>query len=258
MGGSGGGGLLGGMTESLFGDGGAGAAGDAAMAQQRMANQAFKKVTSIADAATVSGLANFDKALASQEKNLARQEQMVSKIDPTIIEASQQALRLLRGESASTLKPLNDQRSMQRQKLVNSLREQLGPGAETSTAGIQALTRFDSETGQLTSGAQQQALSNVGNIFGQFSAGNPNIDASIGNFANLAQGRSGLQMQQANMYQQAYAPMLQTAGAQYTSDVMRGQQSSAFGQQLFGAALQGGMAYATGGLSMGIQPKKEE
>ena len=122
------------------------AAQAAAMAQQQAAQAAYDETAGIVNPATTAGLLAFDRDIKNQEKNLSRQEQLISQLDPTIIEASQQALRLLRGESSSTLAPIQAQRDQQRQKLMNSLRQQLGPGAESSTAGIQALTRFDAET----------------------------------------------------------------------------------------------------------------
>jgi len=245
MGGEGGGGLFGGIQRTIFGDGGAGAAEDAAMAQQAQAQRNYGTIKSITDMATTQGIAQFEKDLQNQERELGRQEQLVSQIDPTIMEASQQALKLLRGESSSTLAPIKAQRDQQRAQLLNRLREQMGPGAETSTAGIQALTRFDSETNSLLSGQQQSALQLLGGTAGQFSALRPNINQTIGARSQYGQGGSGLQFQQADMLNRASGQLTDTAGAQYTGDVLRGKQDAAFGQQMIGA----GMAYATGGMS---------
>lgn len=273
MGGGGGGGLLGGIGETLFGDGGAGAAGNAAMAQQRAAQQQYAETSKRINAAeaysrqageqlgaaTVSGLASLDRDLQLQEKNISRQEQLISQLDPTIIEASQQALRLLRGESASTLGPLKAQRDQQRQKLLSSLREQLGPGAETSTAGIQALTRFDAETDNLFAGAQQQALSTLGGLSSQFTSQRPDMFREIMGRSSLGQQKYGLGanqaqftmgqgqfgLQAAGLLNQAANPMLQSAGAEYTADVIRGQQQRKFGESLFKI----GAGAAIGGLS---------
>jgi hypothetical protein len=224
----------------LDGDGGAGAAQAAAMSQQREARSQYGEQAGMIRGASTASLAQMDQALQMQERNLARQEQLIAQIDPTIMEASQQALRLLKGESSSTLAPLERQRDMQRQKLMNSLREQLGPGAETSTAGIQALTRFDAETGTLMSGAQQQSLGNLGNIFGQFSAAKPNMTGEIGGLAALAGQRANIGYGGAAALGQAGQGMLQTAGAQYTGAVIKGQQQSALQNQIVGGAVQAG------------------
>lgn len=248
------GGVLGGMTQKLFGDGGAGAAQNAAMAQQGAAGQNYNYIKGIVDKSTTQGMMDLDRDIKNQERNLSRQEQMVSQIDPTIIEASQQALRLLRGEQSSTLDPLKNQRDQQRQKLVNSLREQLGPGAETSTAGIQALTRFDSESGNLFAGAQQQALQNLGNTAGQFNQVRPDMFREIMGLSTFGQAKSNLGFKQADIMNQAFQPVIGSAGAQYTADVMKGQQNAAFGQQLFNGMMSNAQAGLTAG--MGGAPKK--
>lgn len=208
------------------------AAQNAAQQQQAAAQANYNNISRIANETTAQGFASFDQALKAQDKNISRQEQLVSQIDPTIIEASQQALRLLRGESSSTLAPLQQQRDVQRQKLLNSLREQLGPGAETSTAGIQALTRFDAESSNLFATAQQQALGNVSNVFGQFSNSKPNLGNEISTFGQLAQGRAGLGYQQAGILGGAYQGVINTAGANQTGALLQGQQQQAMANQL--------------------------
>lgn len=234
---------MGQIGEALFGDGGASAAGNAAMAQQNEA----KRQWDYTEQPTVQAMLNFDSAIKSQEKNLARQEQMIAQIDPTVIEASQQALRLMRGEDASITAPLKRQRDLQRQKLLNSLREQLGPGAETSTAGIQALTRFDAETDQLFAGAQQQAISQLGQTAGQFNAVRPNmLQESLG-LGQLGAGRANLAY---DRIKGAGQGMLQTAGAEYTADVIRGQNRASFGRSMLGLAGTLGAGYLSGGTSL--------
>lgn len=243
----GGGGLVGGAVDAVFGDGGAGAAQDAAMAQQEQARRNYAEIKGITDRATTQGLLSFEKDLANQEKELGRQEQLISQIDPTILEASQQALKLLRGESSSSLKPLNDQRAMQRQKLVNQLREQLGPGAETSTAGMQALSRFDSETNQLTAGQQQGALQLLGNTASQFSGLRPNMNQTIGLRSAYGQGGTNLQFQQAGLLSGAMQPLTQTAGAEFTGEALRGQRNMGLMQMAIGGAAQYAGAGGGGG-----------
>lgn len=242
MGSKGAGKILSKVTGDIMGDGGAGAAQAAAMEQQSLAQRQFGELSGIAKKMSTAGIADMDRALAAQERSLARQEQLVAQIDPTIIEASQQALKLLRGESSSTLAPMQAQRAQQRQKLLNSLREQLGPGAETSSIGQQALSQFDLESQGLTAQAQQSALGQMGNIFGQFSAAKPNLGSEAMTFAQLAGGKADIYGKQASILSGAYQPLLQTAGAQYTADVMKGQQRSAVGQMALGAAIQGGMS----------------
>lgn len=268
------GGLVGGPVGALIGGGigesreGAGRAADAssraAQAAEIQAAQNYQwnreRVDSYAkwyEDQTVENLLKTDQAIKSQETNLARQERLISEIDPTIVEASKQALRLLRGEESSTLSPLKKQRDQQRQSLLNSLREQLGPGAETSTAGIQALTKFDMETSNLFSGAQQQALANIGNISSQFSSQRPDIFREIQGLGSLAQGRAGIgerRFQLAGLgsvstLMGGQAPLVQTAGAGSVGELLRGQYQQAFGNQMTNLGTQIGSAILTQGMS---------
>lgn len=220
-----------------------------ALAQQREARAAYNETKNIINPATVSGLAALDRDIANQERNLSRQEQLISQIDPTILEASQQALKLLRGEESSALSPLKRQREQQRQRLLNSLREQLGPGAETSTAGIQALNRFDAESDTLFGNAQQNALTNLGNTAGQFNAVRPDMFRDIMGLSQLSQGKTDLAYKQAGALSNARLGLQQTAGAQYTGDLLNAQNRQAINNMFLETAIKGGMAYATGGLS---------
>lgn len=242
-------GIISQVTEPLFGDAGAGAAGKAAMSQQKMAMRNYAMVADLGQKATTAGLLQSDKAIAAADRNLARQEEMVKQIDPTILEASQQALKLLKGETAGFINPLNEQRNMQRQKLLQQLREQLGPGAETSSYGMKALQNFDMQTSQLTQERQLNALGAVNQTFGTYSGYGQQLGSTIGMLGDLGQQRAGFYTNQANLLNQASGAVQQTAGAQYTADVLRGQQSAAYGQQILGAGLSmlGSIGGGTGG-----------
>ncbi len=226
------------------------AAQAAAMAQQGQAQANYNNVKGITDRATTQGLLSYETDIKNQEKELGRQEQLVAQIDPTILEASQQALKLLRGESSSTLKPAQDQRNLQRQQLVNRLREQMGPGAETSTAGIQALNRFDMDTNSLTSGQQQSALQLLGGTAGQFSSLRPNMNQTINARSQYGQGGSNLLFNQAQFLNQAANPLQQTAGAQYTGDAINARNQQGLYNSLLQGGITAGTAYATGGSSL--------
>lgn len=225
----------------------AGAAQGAAMAQQREAGAAFRQFKEGIEPATTKSLAQQDQAIAAQERNLGRLEKLAAEIDPAVIEASQQALALLRGEESKTLSPVRKQREMGRQKLLNTLRERLGPGAETSSAGMQALNAFDAETDQLLAGAQQSALGQLGNLTTQFRAAGPDLLRQAGGLASLSQGRFGTQLQASQGLFDARRPMMGAAGSQFTGQMVRAQQGQALTNSLFqlggmaaGAALGGG------------------
>lgn len=123
----------------------------------------------------------LDKFLNIQEAGLDRQESVFSKIDPVFAESLKQSQEILQGKESALLSPVLRQRAQQREALVGSLRNQMGSGFESSTAGAQALARFDAETQGVAAQTQQQTL---------------------GSLQNFAQGMGSLRSQQA-----------QTAGA---------------------------------------------
>lgn len=225
------------------------AAQSMATAQDRAAKRAYQETEDILRPASTAALLQYDRAIAAQDRNLGRQEQLIAQIDPAIMEASQQALRLLRGEQAQTLGPLTQQREQQRQKLLNQLREQLGPGAETSSAGLQALNRFDTETGQLYSGAQQQAIANLGGLMGQFTSARPDMLREAGGLAQLGEGRFGTQERLAQGLFGARQPMLGTAGSQYAGQLLQGQRTAAYGAGFHESGQKVGEAWSTMGMS---------
>jgi len=244
-------GAIGGAMGGKGADRAASAAAKAAGNQVIHARNAYKKLAGAVEPLTTAGLLNYDKSIAAQERNLARQEQLVAQIDPAIIEASQQALKLLKGERSSTLGPMEQQRAQQRQTLLNTLREQLGPGAEMSTAGMQALTRFDSETNQLTSNQQQQAISNLGGLTAQLSSTRPDLLREATGLGAIGQGRAGLGMQAAELIWNARQPFINAVGGQQIGGMMRGQYQQAQGNALMNSASQFAGMYAGGGFGGG-------
>lgn len=184
-------------------------------------------------------LAALEASLRSQQSNLDRQTQLFEALDPAILEASSQALKLLRGEEASALSPIKQDRQRQRQSLLNTLREQMGPGAETSTAGIQALNRFDAETNSLVSGQQQATLANLFNM-GQSGAINRGaLGNSAGQLATIgaafgdvnrsnAQIRANTRLNYLNSVLGQGQNVQQTAGSRFVGDTLKGQFQNQF------------------------------
>lgn len=154
---------LGGAVGGMFDDSGA---SDAAKAMQDQANQWRGYVSGQQDKAlalvnTPAQMAAYDQALQGQEQNVRRQETLAASIDPNLIEAGKQTAQLLQGHSAPVLANMQNQRNLQRTQVLDNLRQQLGPGAETSSAGIQAMQKFDNDTANMMSQAQQQYLDKV-------------------------------------------------------------------------------------------------
>ena len=205
--------------------------------------------------ATPQELAALDRAYSSADQALSREERLIAAVDPSIMEASQQALKLLRGETADVNKPLTDLRNSQRQQLVDSLRNQYGPGAESSSLGQQALRRFDMETSSMFAQNQQSALANAFGIATTDLGGR--LTRGIGTVQQVGQGYSALQERRLNTELNIGAQtigalsgtsqqLIQSAGAPYVGDALRAQSQ----QQLFNTGLQLGAAYFTGGASL--------
>jgi hypothetical protein len=174
--------------------------------------------------ATPEELAQLNKTIQVNEADIARKTKLLESADPAIMEAGKQALGLLRGEEAKILSPLRNQFSKQESELRAKLTAQLGPGYETSTAGIQALQALkQSQNDQLTT-AQQGTLGQLlGVAQGVSGAGYGNSIAMSG---NLGQVLGDIQKRKVSAL--TGAPIT-GAGAQFVGDL----QSARAGQQTF-------------------------
>lgn len=220
-------------------------------ARENLAFQKESQERALGLAESPQELAALGRSLEVQEKSLARQERLAANIDPAILEAGSQALQLLRGEEAGALKPIRDQRQRQRQQLLNSLREQLGPGAETSTAGIQALTRFDQETSSVLAGQQQSSLQQ---LFGFGATQDDRLARQAagfrgiaGGFGNIAGRRVGAITGTAGGIAAAGRGVAEAAGSQFVGQAVRAGQLQQFGSDVF----QVGTFAAAGGFGGG-------
>ena len=182
-------------------------------------------------------MALLGETMSAAERDLARQESMINAMDPAVKEAATQAYELLRGKEAASMGPLRAERQRQRQTLLNTLRAQLGPGAENSSAGQQALNRFDSETSNIMANQQQSSLTSIFNIADRGTQ--YNMSNAIGTSGIASGFRSGRAIQGAQARSTIMAPAwearMQTAGGQYTGQMMQGQYQNQMGGQLLGA-----------------------
>lgn len=133
----------------------------------REQNAGYDIQRAIAAAKNPEELAALESAMANQGRFLERQQQVLANIDPAVMEASRQTLAIMQGKESQFLDPIRRDRADKRKALVDNLRSQLGPGAETGTAGIQALNQFDKETSLTLSTQRQQALDQVWGIANQ-------------------------------------------------------------------------------------------
>jgi len=110
---------------------------------------------------TTTELLSMDKAIQFAEAANARNARVLDSVDPALIEAGEQALELMQGKEATVLEPIRGERQRQRQELRARLADQLGPGFETSSAGIRALNEFDNQTSMVLNNAQMNMLGSL-------------------------------------------------------------------------------------------------
>lgn len=206
------------------------ATGKAAQAQQAHHSQAIDLAN-----ATPQEMIAYERMLNSALGQLAERERMIQAIDPALMEASQQVLSLLRGDEAGMTQVMNKQRQRQREQLVNQLRAQYGPGADTSSVGRRALDEFDSQTALVTQQAQSSALGEAFQIAGS-AAQLTDRSGALASLGNAGQLFGGIQQRRVN----TQLGTASSAGAQYVGP---GLQAQAFGQLGSSIAGFGGMMY---------------
>lgn len=141
----------------------------------------------IQEAKSPQELRALTQSLRKQQQAVSKQAELFNSIDPAIMEASQQALSALRGESTAANSALRKRRGQDREKLLARLREQLGPGAETSTAGMQALNQFDSESDML----EQQSIEGLFGMAQQGAQGRSAMNQGTAALAGIGQAFGG-------------------------------------------------------------------
>lgn len=253
--------IVGGMIgKAVAGQSAADAAGKAAVAQEAEARYQQQRLEQAAEP-NAQELAAIDKQIQTTDKALARQEQLLNAVDPALIEAGKQALSLIKGESSGATAPLERARQRQREQLQNRLREQLGPGFETSSAGIEALGRFDQDTADSVQGAQQQALGGITNFLASSSKFRPDVaqmaqisSLPVSSFQNIANRRTAAVGQAAGLSKLAGA---QYVGAQKSAENVADTfgEIASFGKELAGTAIGAASTMATGGAT-GAAKKK--
>lgn len=183
-------------------------------------------------------LASIQSILNLQEQTIQKGEQaleadkeLLASVDPALKEAGVQALQLLKGQEAASVGVARTSRELQRQRLQETLKNRLGAGYETSTAGAQALAAFDQQTTEVLQNAQDQTLGRLLGISAQVrpdlagkAAGLYTAAANIGSI-----GLSGLQNIQARQVNAItgnkvdYGDLIANAGAPYVGDYYKNQ-----------------------------------
>ncbi len=168
-------------------------------------------------------LAALDRGYSAAQTQVDTDLRQLAAIDPAIMEASHQVLKLLQGGQAEVNGPAMQQRQSQRQQLVDSLRSQYGPGAESSSIGQRALQQFDMQSNTMF---QQNQMNTMGNLFDM--AKTRVNGPGFGQMMNVAGGYGDVASRMANAEQVGSAGILnamgnevQGAGAPFVQDMMK-------------------------------------
>lgn len=180
-----------------------------------------------------------ERFLAFQQQSIQGAEKILASVDPAIAEAGNQLLQMMQGKEAPVLDPVRKSRQRERQQLESQLSERLGAGFRTSSAGIEALTRFDQATDELLAGAQQQTLGQ----FMNFALGGRGqaVQSAIGTTGTLADlsnsllaGRGNIAGRQISAIQATpvdFSNLIQSVGGEARGDLVRaGTMENLFGE----------------------------
>lgn len=163
-------------------------------------------------------LAQMNRAVELNEQDIARKTKLLESSDPAIIESGRQALRLLQGEEARTLDPIKRRRQEQRDRLNDRLRAQLGSGFQNSSAGIQAISRFDQETDSLLAQEQDRSLGRLLGVAERTSQ-QQGLAGSVGRAGTLANLFGGPSRRRVAAIQGT--PITPFAGAQFAGELQQ-------------------------------------
>jgi hypothetical protein len=189
-----------------------------------------------------------------QQGYLKQQQSLLDSVDPALKEAGVQAKQLLDGKEAAILGPIKQEMARQRNILENHLASQLGSGYATSSAGIEALSRYDQLSAQ-TLGEQQMNALNM--LLGVSRDVRPNMnqlgamasEATQGartSAAAISQNQRGLGISAITGTPVNFNNYVNNAGANSMGALMRGTQGVNMGNQFMSmGAKAGGMALGT-------------
>jgi hypothetical protein len=234
------GGLVAGEGARKGGEAQARAAENAARAQLGEERRMREEATAVAEP-TPEEIAQLNRTIEINEQDIKNKQRILDSVDPAIIEAGKQAAQLLRGEEAASLDPIRKQREKQELKLRETLRQRLGSGYETTSAGIEALRSFETETGMLMTQAQDQAIGRLlGTSISAKQLSNLGSNAAMsGNIANLF---GGIQSRRTNAIM---GTPIESTGDLFLGERIRGQAqqaaSGALGQGISSGATLGGL-----------------
>jgi hypothetical protein len=205
--------IYGAVKSGQANDKAAAAQGEIAKAQYAMAEKAagFAAPTTDELKTLNNQIKLFDTAHATSTAQLkVLQEEITNTYGANIIEMGEQLHAQLTGADSEITRQTNDQIERQRKQYQAQLQEKLGPGALTSSAGIQAMAAFNREANTTLAQVKEQSLNGmiqrIGGMQGgqsQALSGALNINNSLSGMLNQIQGvQNVFQTRQMNAWNQ--------------------------------------------------------
>lgn len=211
-------------------------------------------------APTAAELENLSKQVNLYERMYAQQTATIDQLQkqitdvygPAILEQGKIFYDQLKGQSSGVLKSFDNQRERQRKQLEAQLVERMGPGALTSSAGVNAMNDFDQKTSDMRAGVEEQSLNNSLNRVISLTGGQDATAKGILNsynsmsnlLGNIQKGFGDIQTRQTYAATGTAAPVISSAGSEYISDIGMGRAITSgfqqFGQLAGYAAMTGG------------------
>lgn len=204
---------------------GADALGSLASKQSQEAISQQQQALDLAKA-TPQEIANLEQLIAANTKDLERRQQLIDSADPALLELGKQTLGMLRGDTeALGSSALAKNRAKQRTALENQLRQQLGPGYANTSAGIQALAEFDSQSADLTEANRLNVINSYLPTLSSISS--TGIQPNVGNAGTIGNLAGNIQNRRVGAATGTAANVINTSGADY---VRQAQYANALGQ----------------------------
>lgn len=149
--------------------------------------------------------------------------------DKNVMAYNEGLSQVLAGKEAPVLSPMRNEQNRQREAMVAQLRMQLGPGAETSSAGMEALNRFD-QNQQLSNAQAQQSY--LGTLQTGAFAQSRDISRGINSAENIMQNQYTRSANAITGGRTNLSPLLAAAEARYQSDLLPSQNYGKIGEQV--------------------------
>lgn len=191
-----------------------------------------------------SQVTNYSAAYTNAQSQLSQlQTQVTQTYGSDILTAGQQLLTQLQGGQSAQTQAAQAQVDKQRQQMQAQLTAQLGPGAMTSSAGIQAMANFNFQANQYLTNVGTQSVNNLVSQIGSLQGSQ---SSAVNDILNVNKNLTGMlgQIQQTQFNLQQRQVSAQNGVTQYEGADQIGAASLGQGLAQIGTSVASAAAYA--------------